>query len=406
MSGESAPNSLDLANLRIARPQEKARRARNPWIPVLTGIAVLAAGAAYVAHRIEAGRLPVVQTASVETTGGGQPGVILTASGYVITSHKYITIGTKILGQIVAEPIEEGQHIRKGDILARIDDRDYQAQLRQAIAMREVAAANLRLGQSKADRARNLIRTGTISKDEYETTLNAAEVAQATLQSDAAAVDYAEFMVNQCVIRSPINGVVLRKYREVGDTVNYGGALQAGGGATDIAQLADTDDMRTEMDINETDISKLALGTPASVVLDAYPDKKFDAALVKVYPAADRQKGTVKVEVRITQPDLGVIKPEMGAKVSFLQNRPAVDNVPAMIVPKSAVKTATAGAYVWVVRDGMAHRVPVVLGRATETGMEVSQGLVDGDQVVIASSADLSDGERVAPATSDAQATH
>jgi RND family efflux transporter MFP subunit len=396
VSGENAQSRLDLANLRIDRPQEQARRARNPWLPALIGVSLFAAGAGYIAHRIATARLPVVQTAMVTASGGSQPSVLLTASGYIITSHKYITIGTKILGQIVAEPIEEGQHIRKGDILARIDDRDYQAQLRQAIAMHEVADANLRLDQAKADRARNLIRSGTISKDEYETTLSAAEVAEATLKSTAAAVDYAEFMVNQCVIRSPINGVVLRKYREVGDTVNYGGALQAGGGATDIAQLADTDDMRAEMDINETDIAKVAFGTPANVVLDAYPDRKFDAALVKVYPAADRQKGTVKVEVRITQPDLSVIKPEMGAKVSFLDGRPALEGVRVITVPKSAVRAATGGAYVWVVRDGSVHRTAVALGRATETGMEVNQGLRDGDQVVITSSADLSDGERVA----------
>ena len=70
-----------------------------------------------------------------------QPSVLLTGSGYVVTRHKYITIGTKILGQIVEEPIEEGQHIKAGDVLARIDDRDYQAQLRQAIAIRPAGSA-------------------------------------------------------------------------------------------------------------------------------------------------------------------------------------------------------------------------------------------------------------------------
>src|SRR5258705_12776134 len=164
--------------------------------------------------------------------------------------HKYITIGTKILGQIVDEPIEEGQHIKAGDVLARIDDRDYQAQLRQAIAIRDVAKAKLHLLQDKADRARRLIKSGAISTDDFETAITAAEVAQAELERDEAAVDYAKFNVNQCVITSPINGIVLKEYRELGDTINFGGQIQAGGGATDIAPLADTDVIRAEIGIN------------------------------------------------------------------------------------------------------------------------------------------------------------
>src|SRR5258708_14962505 len=162
----------------------------------------------------------------------GRRGMLLMGGVNILDRHKYIIIGTKILGQIVDEPMEEGQHIKAGDVLARIDDRDYQAQLRQAIAIRDVAKANLHLLQDKADRARYLIKTGAISKDDFETAITATEVAQAELGRDEAAIDYAKFNVNQCVISSPINGIVLKKYRELGDTINFGGQIQAGGGAT------------------------------------------------------------------------------------------------------------------------------------------------------------------------------
>src|SRR5258706_15907558 len=115
---------------------------------------------------------------------GGQPGVVLTGSGYVVTRQKYITIGTKILGQIVAEPIEEGQHVRIGDVLAQIDDRDYQAQLRQAAAVRDLSASNLRLDLAKRERARALFGTGIIAKDEYETAINTAEGARGALKRE------------------------------------------------------------------------------------------------------------------------------------------------------------------------------------------------------------------------------
>src|SRR5438034_10507108 len=270
MVAESAARNKSLEALRITRPKENARRKRRPG--ALLGMIILAAaGGATTAYEVylrTLGRPQTVQTIMVLANRGGQPGVILTGSGYVVTRHKYITIGTKILGQIVAEPIEEGQHVRAGDVLARIDDRDYQAQLRQAIASRDVAKANLHLLQDKADRARYLIKTGAISKDDFETAITAAGVGQAELERDEAAVDYAKFNVNQCVISSPINGIVLKKYRELGDTINFGGQIEAGGGSTDIAQLADTDDMRAEVDINEADIAKVGIGWPVVGVLD------------------------------------------------------------------------------------------------------------------------------------------
>src|SRR5438876_574073 len=274
MAIEANRTNHDLETLRIERPQERPRRKRSWWIAIaMVRVLATSLGAAgYVMYARRIGRPPTVQTMMIVARTDGKSSVLLTGSGYIVTRHKYITIGTKILGQIVDEPIEEGQHIKAGDVLARIDDRDYQAQLRQAIAIRDVAKANLHLLQDKADRARHLIKSGAISTDDFETAITAAEVAQAELERDEAAVDYAKFNVNQCVITSPINGIVLKKYRELGDTINFGGQIQAGGGATEIAQLADTDDMRAEVDINEADIAKVSIGSPVVVALDSYPD--------------------------------------------------------------------------------------------------------------------------------------
>ena len=397
MAIEAMQTNHELETLRIVRPQEQPRRKRSRLvsIAILMLLLTVLGAASYVIYAKTIGRSPTVQTMMVVARTDRQSSVLLTGSGYIVTRHKYIIIGTKVLGQIVAEPIEEGQHIKAGDVLARIDDRDYQAQLRQAIAIRDVAKANLHLLQDKADRARHLIKTGAISTDDFETAITAAEVAQAELGRDEAAIDYAKFNVNQCVISSPINGIVLKKYRELGDTINFGGQIQAGGGATDIAQLADTDDMRAEVDINEADIAKVGIGSPVAVALDSYPDKQFDAALVKVYPAADRQKGTVKIEVQIARPDLQIIKPEMSVKVSFLEIRSPGKLEPVITVPKSAVRHDEGEAYVWTVREGIVRRVSVVCGLTTETGIEVRQGLKDGDSVVITPDVKLVNGGKV-----------
>src|SRR2546425_8218625 len=206
MAVAAMPTNHELETLRIERPAEQPRRKRSRLVSmaILMLLTTVLGAAGYVMYAKTIGRSPTVQTLMVVARTDRQSSVLLTGSGYIVTRHKYITIGTKILGQIVEEPIEEGQHIKAGDVLARIDDRDYQAQLRQAIASRDVAKANLHLLQNKADRAHYLIKTGAISKADFETAITAAEVAQAQLERDESAIDYAKFNVNHSVISSLI----------------------------------------------------------------------------------------------------------------------------------------------------------------------------------------------------------
>ncbi|MBV8139517.1 MAG: efflux RND transporter periplasmic adaptor subunit [Deltaproteobacteria bacterium] len=390
----------ELESLRIAR---KAEKRPGRLVPVLVALLVIAGGAAigYQVYARTLGRPPEVQTALVTIKQAGEPGTLLTGSGYIVTQHKYITVGTKQLGQIVAEPIEEGQHIKKGDILARIDDGDYQAQLRQAIADRDLAQADIKLYSAQADRQRALFQAGVATRDQLDMAENKLNEAHAALEKDLSEIDYWKFLVNQCVIRSPINGLVLTKIHEVGDMITYASGANAGGGVTDIAQIADTEDMRAEVDINESDIAKVTMGMPASVILDAYPDRAFDARVVKIYPEADRQKGTVKVEVHILSPDLAIIKPEMSAKISFLGGSAVKQEAPALVlVPKKAIVEDGNRKYVWVVRTDAAHRTEVSVGREYQDGVQVLQGLSGGETVIVVPPTQLHDGQPVTPQAS------
>lgn len=388
---DRGPNIRELESLRIVRGAEPKKRSR--WRAIVTALVVAAAlgGAGLEAYRLTLGRPPEVETADVSMRAAGQSGVLLTGSGYVITRAKYITIGTKIQGQIVEEPIEEGKVVKKGDLLARIDDRDYQAQLSQAKADYDLALANVKLKQAKIDRVRALHEMNYASQDELDIAINDLAVAQANLERAKAAIDYAKFNVSQTVIRSPIDGVVLQKYREAGATIVYG----TGSGTTDITQLASEDDMRVEVDINESDIAKVKLGMPAAIVPDAYPDRTFSAHVVKIYPEADRQKGTVKVEVRFDQPDLSIIKPEMSAKVSFLAPDSGAPQATIVLVPKKAIIGSGASSAVWVVRDGSIYRVPITTGGEFQDGIEVRRGLSGGETVIISPSDTLREGQRV-----------
>jgi RND family efflux transporter MFP subunit len=392
---DRGPNVRELESLRIARSPQPQPRGRTRYVIGGLVAAAIVAGAGYEVYLHTLGRPLEVETATVTVSSAGQPGELLSGSGYVITRAKYITIGTKILGQIIEEPIEEGKHVKKGDLLARIDDRDYKAQLEQAIADRDLAAANVKLQEVKLIRARALAKLGYESQNDLDVAENALEVARAALKKADAAIDFAKFMVNQCIILSPIDGVVLQKYREAGATINYGGEIQAGGGTTDIAQLADTDDMRVEVDINESDIAKVALGMPARIVPDAYQERSFDAKVVKIYPEADRQKGTVKVEVRFDQPDMRIIKPELSAKVLFLAATSNGQQQSLVLVPKKAIFGPPNSPAVWIVRDSAASRVPILVGREFQGGMEVKQGLSGGETVIVTPPDTLKEGQAV-----------
>src|SRR5262249_31511068 len=152
MAETPRPNIRELESLRIARAEEPRKPSR--LLPAAIAIAVLGivGVVAYQLYTRTIGRAPEVQTAVVSIKQAGQPGTVLTGSGYIVTQHKYITIGTRVLGQIVEEPIEEGQHVKKGQLLARIDDGDYQATLRQANADRELALADIKLYEAQTVR--------------------------------------------------------------------------------------------------------------------------------------------------------------------------------------------------------------------------------------------------------------
>jgi RND family efflux transporter MFP subunit len=395
--GQKSSAVRELESLRIARAEAPKRRSR--LVPAAITLVVLAilSGIGYEVYLRTIGRPIEVQTAMVTVRSAGQPGVMLTGSGYVVTQHKYISVGTNVVGTIVSEPIEEGQIVKKGDLLARIDDRNYRGLLDQAIADRDLAAANVKLDTAELKRSRALLKEGYLSQDEYDQSENKLAVARASLERAEAGIASQKYFIDQCIITSPINGIVLKKYHEIGDNINYGGQTEAGAGVFDIAQLADTEDMRAEVDINESDIARISIGTPASVIPDSYPDQSYDAKVVKIYPAADRQKGTVKIEVHLLKPDLAIIKPELSVKVTFLAGPPKQQTSPLVVVPKKAVVGEGKDSAVWTVKDDRVTKVPVTLGREFQDGFEVKQGLEGGEMVIVVPPATLQEGQAVTP---------
>jgi HlyD family secretion protein len=408
----------DLATLRIDRGAAR----RRSWLPWVIFVVVAAAAAlvypsarGWVEERraVQVDIARATQMVAPAADGSGAPPVLV-ATGYVV-ARRSSDVGVKAGGRIATLGFEEGTRVRTGQVIARIEHADIDAQLEAA--RRAVAETEAQRAQAIAARdedARNLERQRALSKDGIATaaTLSAAEAAaqvadarvtsaDAAIASARARVRVAEEALENTNVRAPFDGTVVRKRAEVGETVSpFGVAGQATREGGAIATIADLRDLEVQTEVSENSVAKLVAAMPAEVKLQAYPDQVFKGRLRQIFPSADRAKAIVEVRVSILNADAHV-KPEMTASVTFLEPRAqrserASSSPPAVLVPKRAV-TGQQGnqAIVWVVTGGVASQRPVTLGADRIDQLEVRTGLGPGEAVIVGVPAGLTDRARV-----------
>jgi RND family efflux transporter MFP subunit len=392
----------DLASLRIDReagPRRPSRRRR--WIvPALAALAAVALAVALAARaRPVAVRVAGVSVASAADSG---PAPVLSGSGYVVTGDRYVSVGVRVAGRIDRYFVEEGESVRQGDPLVQLDDRDYRAAVSAIEARLHAARADLRLAEAELVRARTLRARDLVAQQELDINENKAAVARAAIARLEAELAQARVNLDYTLLRAPADGVVLAKLKEVGEIAVPGGFAGSG----DLVRLANLRDMRAEVDVNEADLARVALGQPAEVTPDAYPDARYAAEVVKLYPQVDRQKGTLKVEVRILAPD-GKLLPDMSARVTFLERAaaPSAGAAPVVLAPAAAVRRTTQGdSVVWVVAGGRARERRVETAGDVGDRVRIASGL-EGGEVLVVDDVALRDGQRVVIAATDAAAS-
>lgn len=383
----------ELASLRIEReaPIAVPRRGRRRKTPLVVGVIVvlLAVGVWAALGRA----LPVtVAYATLATPAETGPLPVLSGSGYIVTGERYVSIGVRVPGRIDRYYVEEGQSVRKDDPLVQIDDRDYRAAVARAEAALALARANRDLADADLKRGLALQAQGVISQQEFDVFRNKAEVGRATVQQIEAERAQARVNLEYTVLRAPTDGVVLAKLKEVGEIAVPGGFAGSG----DLIRIANLADMRAEVDVNEADLNRVRMGQPAQVTPDAYPDARYAAEVVKLYPQVDRQKGTLKIEVHILQPDARLL-PDMSARVTFLADPPPAGQAekPAVLVPIAALRRDAQGNnFVWVVADGRARQTSVEAAGDVGTRVRIAGGLKGGEAVVVGDPP-ARDGQRV-----------
>ena len=402
----------ELASLKIEPAARGGGGRPRGWIMlILLVLAVLAAGGGWFwTQRVQAA--PVKTAAVTSANGGGSAaGAVLNASGYVVARRR-ATVSSKLTGKVLDVFVEEGQAVKKGQVLARLDDSQMRAGLEVARAQLAAAKssfaedeARLREAERQYARLNQLIKEQVVGRAEVDTAESAVESLKARIALGRQQVEVAQRQVSaqetdlaDTIVRAPFDGVAISKDAQPGEMIS---PVSAGGGftRTGIGTIVDMTSLEIEVDVSESYINRVKPKQPVEAVLDAYPDWQIPGHVITTVPTADRQKATVKVRIGFEQLDPRIL-PDMGIKVSFFGERQPeaaqlTPAAPRVLVPKSAVRTENGQSVVFVVRADRVERRAVTVGLTNRDQIEVVSGLATGDRVVVEGFDGLADGARV-----------
>jgi HlyD family secretion protein len=341
--------------------------------------------------------------------------------------------------------VEKGDRVKKDQVLVRLDNTEYRAQVEQVRGALQAAAArlaqlqtgsrpeeiqqarartdeteaNLRNAQTNFDRAQGLGRDGVVSKQELDRARDQLDMARAQaeqarknhelvrqgprreeidqaralVEQARGALRYYETMLDATEIRSPIDGTVLERLVETGEMVTTMFVGETGAKSS-VVSLADLNDLQVEVDISQTEFARVSLGQPCAVVPDAFPDRRYRAVVAEIAPQANRQKATVQVKVQVKNPD-AYLRPEMNARVSFEDPRAGQASVRQLLAPRSALFQAEGKSAVMAVENGRAVVKPVTAGEEMGGSVRIASGLSGDETVVVGNPAALKSGQRL-----------
>jgi HlyD family secretion protein len=383
----------------------------------------------------------------LETGATSSGSVVLSASGYVVAHHK-IAVGAKVMGRVAWIGVEKGDRVQQGQVLVRLEDQEFRAQVNQANAnlaaaqarldqlragsrpqekLKDKAAvmqadANLKNAEAEYDRAAKLFPAGIISKADLDRAVAQRDAARAALEAARqsssmtdigprseeisaaaaqvrqmqAALDYANTQLAATEIKAPVSGTVLERIVERGEMVSptsFGDA----GARTSVVSLADLNDLQIELDISQQDFARLKMDQRAEIFPEAFQNLRYSGFIAEIAPEANRAKATVQVKVKVENPD-EQLRPEMNARVNFLSEAAAAENIQPttrIMVPKAAVVHRDGSDFVFVIKGNRVEQRVIRVGEAAGEFYNVMEGLSGGESAAITGIDKLRDGDRV-----------
>lgn len=334
-----------LDKLRISSQQRQRRSSSVTWIVIL--VVAITGGAVYFAvpragdnirSPVEAGG-----KAGEAGSGGGKPaanamgtngpsggagapvaggtakgveGALMTSTGYIVARER-IEISPRFMGIVQWIGVRKGDTVTNGQVVVRLDDSEYRARLAENDGQMAVARVALDRARTDLKRAEGLVASRVEMQKVLDDARLAVASAEATIKQVEGARRLLETWIDWCVIRSPVNGVVLEKLVDANELVTPQTFGSGRGPSPSLLAVADLNDLQVEVDLGESDLSKVRLGQVCSVSPEAHPDRRYKARVVEIAPEGSRQKGTLQVKVQIEAPDR-MLTPELSARVDFL----------------------------------------------------------------------------------------
>jgi HlyD family secretion protein len=453
MPTETKSLDHDLKSLRIDRSQRPDPERPSKWATrwIVGGIIfIVLLGVAATVFRLNS-KATEVETYRVTTRSSGvgdDLGIVLNAAGYIVAHHK-IQVTPKVIGKVAWIGVEKGDLVKEGQVIVRFEDAEYRAQLQQAQGSLEDLLAQLReletgsrpeeiareaanVAQAKADlenarvnleRVKGLFREEVVAHQELDNAqarydaqnakveaLNKAyelvrigprqeqiEAMRGRVQQARGEVALRQTYLDSTVIRAPITGTILERAVEKGELVTTMFVGERGAKGY-VVSMADLNDLQVELDISQDDFAKLSMGQKVIVTTDAFPDRKYEGEIAEMSPEANRQKATVQVKVQVLKPD-SFLRPEMNARAAFLAKEVPKDQTtassPKIVIPSSAIRDKSGSKSIFIIFEGKATERPVKVGNPTSKGVEVADGLIGGEEIVLNPPSSLKDGDRV-----------
>ncbi len=444
----------DLSSLRIDRSAPPSNDPKWSKRFILVGIGLLVVlGIVVLAMRLFSSSVAEVKTArAVPAASSSSSGdTVLQAAGYIVAHHK-ISVNSKVTGRIAWIGVEKSDKVHAGQVLVRLEDQEFRAQVEQArgqVAIararldeaqhgsrpEEVQQASANLDQARADMANAkatldrtlpLVEQGVLSAQQlddararYDAAFQRVQslergytltkmgprheqidaVRGALIQAQGQAA-YAQSQLDATQIRAPVSGTILERTAEKGElvTAQFASAADSGGPRGSVVTLADLSDLQAELDISQNDFARLGPKQKAIITTDAYPDREYQGIIDEISPEANRQKATLQVKVKVLNPDV-YLRPEENANVRFLAaavagGAPTQRAAAGTIVPTAAVRDEGGSKIVLIAFNGHAvmRKIKVL---STRTDGYLVEGLTGGEDVIVGAPAELKDGDRI-----------
>jgi len=316
------------------------------------------------------------------TAGHGAFRIAVTANGLVRPIDR-IELKSKASGEVIQLPIEVGDRVEKGALIAKLDQAEERAALAQAGADLDIARAELDLAEKNFARRQQLFSSNVISKEVQDQTELDLAVARSKLVQADTALERARERVEDTVITAPVGGVILQKYVESGQIIASG--VSNVGGGTRIADIADMRNVYIEAGIDEIDIGKIAVGQKAAIRAEAYPEHRYEGEVVRIAPEARVEQNVTLFDVVIEVANTNVnLKSGMNTTVEIV----IVDEPDVLTIPVAALRRDRAGpggpqpggpAAAVLLKQGEDYVTREIrTGRSDHRVIEVLEGLADG----------------------------